>query len=129
MNRVRKLFLYIVVLFGVIFPICIIIGVMNIALADSFGYSCRSIGEVNKFRKANPCPQSLIKDNKCKGIVDHICALDVGGRDDYKVNMQWQSYPDSKIKDRIELTDLGRIKFCTPQNSTPTRQVFNCKRK
>lgn len=59
-------------------------------------------------------------------IVDHICALAQGGIDDVS-NMQYQTIAESHAKDRIENTLVGKAKWCTPQNSTPTRQVFNCK--
>jgi len=59
-------------------------------------------------------------------IVDHICALAQGGKDSLK-NMQYQTQVDSKEKDKIENTPYGKALFCTPKNSTRTRQVFNCK--
>lgn len=59
-------------------------------------------------------------------IVDHRCSLYSGGRDS-TINMQYQTLADSKAKDKIENTLYGKALFCTPQNSTPTRQVFNCK--
>lgn len=59
-------------------------------------------------------------------IVDHICSLYNGGIDSPK-NMQYQTIADSKAKDRVENTPYGKRKWCNPSNSTPTRQVFNCK--
>lgn len=59
-------------------------------------------------------------------IVDHVCALAQGGIDDV-INMQYQTLADSKAKDRIENTAEGKRRWCTPKNSTPKRQVFNCK--
>ena len=59
-------------------------------------------------------------------IVDHICSLFNGGLDDPK-NMQYQTIVESKKKDRIENTPLGKRVFCTPLNSTLKRTVFNCK--
>jgi hypothetical protein len=59
-------------------------------------------------------------------IVDHFCALVCGGIDDIK-NMQYQTISDSKAKDRWESTSYGCKKTCNKTNSTPTRQVFNCK--
>lgn len=59
-------------------------------------------------------------------IVDHICALAQGGID-APINMQYQTKADSIAKDKIENTLYGKTLFCRPKNSTPTRQVFNCK--
>lgn len=84
----------------------------------------RSPTQVAKFKKLYPCPSTLIISGKCTGIVDHICALANGGIDN-PINMQWQSYTDSKKKDLTENTPEGRKLWCNATNSTPTRQVFN----
>ena len=82
---------------------------------------CRSTATKHQFDKMNGYPHGR------KGyVVDHVCALAVGGIDDVK-NMQYQTIADGHIKDRIELTKFGHDKYCNAQNSTPTRQVFNCK--
>lgn len=60
--------------------------------------------------------------------VDHVCALECGGKDETS-NMAYQQYGESKEKDKWERTPEGCAKTCTPLNSTPTRQVFNCKPK
>ncbi len=89
--------------------------------------ACRSAKAVREFRKDHPCPVTGKKTGACHDqIVDHICALAQGGIDD-KANMQWQTHFESKKKDRIENTPKGKAMFCNPSNSTPTRQVFNCK--
>ena len=59
-------------------------------------------------------------------VVDHSCALACGGIDSIK-NMQYQTIADSKAKDKWETTPYGCKKTCNKTNSTPTRQVFNCK--
>ena len=59
-------------------------------------------------------------------VVDHICALAQGGIDSPK-NMQYQTLAESKIKDRVENTKYGKSIYCNSGNSTPTRQVYNCK--
>jgi len=41
--------------------------------------------------------------------------------------MQYQTIAESHAKDKIENTTKGKELYCTPENSTPTRQVFNCK--
>jgi hypothetical protein len=82
---------------------------------------CRSESVKHRFDVLNGYPHGR------KGyVVDHVCALAQGGLDDVK-NMQYQNIIEGHIKDRIENTPMGKIKYCTPSNSTPTRQVFNCK--
>ena len=61
-----------------------------------------------------------------KWIVDHVCALTVGGLDIVE-NMQYQTLTDSKKKDRIENTKKGRELFCNKTNSLPYRTVYNCR--
>ena len=83
--------------------------------------SCRSEAQVDRFKRMTGFPHG-----RPGYVVDHICALAQGGIDD-PINMQWQSYADSKVKDKVENTAIGKARWCTPLNSTPTRQVFNCK--
>jgi len=87
------------------------------------GFStCRNSAIKHKFDVMNGYPHGR------EGfIVDHVCSLFNGGLD-APVNMQYQTPLESLRKDRIENTSLGKKLFCTPKNSTPTRQVFNCKR-
>lgn len=59
-------------------------------------------------------------------VVDHICALGQGGIDAI-INMQYQTIAAGVAKDKWENTPYGKKKTCTATNSTPTRQVFNCK--
>lgn len=79
--------------------------------------------------------QQFDKEQEAKGIhkagkgyiVDHICALQCGGKD-ITANMQYQTKEESKDKDRWEGTAEGCKKTCTPENSTyPLRNVYNCK--
>lgn len=86
---------------------------------------CRSSKQVRIFKLMNKCPDNLIVNGKCTGIVDHVCALAAGGID-APINMQWQSYTESKLKDRIETTIGGKAMFCNDSNSTKERKVFNC---
>lgn len=90
-------------------------------LSDKANASCRSHVPVHHFEMAQGFPHG-----RPGWVVDHICALACGGIDDPS-NMQYQTTKDGKIKDKWERTDEGCKKTCTPQNSTPTRQVFNCK--
>ena len=87
---------------------------------DAEATTCRSTAVKRLFDKQNGFPKGR------RGyIVDHICALAQGGLD-APINMQYQTTLDSVTKDKIENTGLGKRLFCTPKNSTPTRQVFNC---
>lgn len=90
--------------------------------------SCRSSSVKHRFDVKNGYPHGRHSlPGEQKWIVDHVCALANGGRD-IVGNMQYQQKSDSDLKDRIENTPAGRKMFCTPLNSTPTRQVFNCKK-
>ncbi len=82
--------------------------------------SCRSPAVKHKFDVLNGYPHG-----RPGYIVDHVCSLFNGGIDNVR-NMQYQTLKASAAKDRIENTAVGRDKFCTPLNSTPTRLVFNC---
>jgi hypothetical protein len=85
------------------------------------GATCRDAGVKRDFDKMMGFPHGR------RGyIVDHVCALVVGGRD-ITENMQYQTIADSAVKDRVEDTPYGRKKWCTPLNSTPKRMVYNCK--
>ena len=83
--------------------------------------SCRKASVKHKFDVSQGYPKGRVGY-----VVDHVCALANGGKDEIS-NMQYQTIADGKIKDRIENTVLGRKLYCNSKNSTPTRQVFNCK--
>ena len=88
---------------------------------DSKASSCRSSSVKHQFDRQQGYPHGR------KGfIVDHVCALSVGGIDS-TINMQYQTTEESKAKDRIEGSLYGKALWCTPLNSTKTRHVFNCK--
>ena len=88
---------------------------------NAFSTTCRNPSVKHKFDVQQGYPHGR------KGyVVDHICALAQGGIDD-PINMQYQTLEEGHKKDRIENTPEGKAIYCTPQNSTPTRQVFNCK--
>lgn len=61
----------------------------------------RDPGVVRQFKKLHPCPQELIIDGRCRGIVDHKVPLCIGGPDAVE-NMQWQSKEAALAKDKIE---------------------------
>ena len=82
--------------------------------------SCRNPAIKHKFDIQQGYPHGR------KGyIVDHICALEVGGID-ATINMQYQTIAEAKVKDKVEGTAFGKAKYCTTSNSTISRQVFNC---
>lgn len=83
--------------------------------------ACRSQKVKHQFDKHSGYP-----NGRPGYIVDHICALGVGGLD-IESNMQYQTYKDSKEKDKVENTLLGRKLYCNAENSLPYRTVFNCK--
>ncbi|WP_019865207.1 HNH endonuclease signature motif containing protein [Methylovulum miyakonense] len=88
--------------------------------------SCRSATQKHHFDVQQGYPYGR------KGyVVDHICPLEQGGVD-APINMQYQTIAEGKAKDHGrgavgELTPEGRKLYCNATNSTPTRQVFNCK--
>lgn len=88
---------------------------------DGNASTCRSLAVKRQFDRQQGYPRG-----RAGYIVDHICALAQGGVDS-PINMQYQTLSDSFAKDRVENTPYGKKLFCTSKNSTPTRQVFNCK--
>lgn len=54
------------------------------------------------FVRAVACPATGLHKLPCKGwIIDHVVPLCLGGPDK-PANMQWQTVPDARAKDRIE---------------------------
>jgi len=85
--------------------------------------ACRSSAVKHRFDVEQGYPHGR------KGyVVDHVCALACGGIDD-PTNMQYQTYKYGKLKDKWERTPEGCKNTCTPENSTATRQVYNCRGK
>lgn len=96
----------------------------NAKEAASIGGTCRSPAQKHAFDVKMGYPQG--RDGKLIKV-DHICALETGGKDD-PINMQYQDVDIAHEKDLIERTPEGKAKFCTSENSTPTRKVYNCKK-
>lgn len=91
------------------------------SMPDAQASTCRNPAVKRQFDRAQGYPHGR------KGyIVDHVCSLFNGGRDS-TINMQYQTLSESRAKDKIENTPEGKVLFCNKKNSTPTRQVFNCK--
>lgn len=96
----------------------------NSAEAATIGGTCRNPSQKHAFDVKMGYPHGR---DGTKIKVDHICALENGGKDD-PINMQYQDIDVAHEKDLIERTPEGRAKFCTSENSTPTRKVYNCKK-
>ena len=113
------------ILFQLLWPPLLVVAVTLafIFYSESAGAACRSAEAKHKFDVQQGYPHGR------KGfVVDHICALEQGGIDG-PPNLQYQTVFEGHIKDKVELTPQGRKMFCNPTNSSPTRQVFNCKKK
>ena len=66
----------------------------------------RSTTARNEFQQLNPCPATQKSTGSCPGyIIDHVIPLDCGGAD-APTNMQWQTVPDAREKDKIERRGL-----------------------
>ena len=63
----------------------------------------RAAGEVYRFRKGDLCPVTRNITGTCSGYqVDHIEPLCAGGAD-HRVNMQWLTVPEHRIKTRADV--------------------------
>lgn len=72
------------------------------------------------FVKQNPCPANQQTRGSCPGyIVDHIIPLDCGGPD-HPSNMQWQTIPDAREKDKIE----RRGPTCKNRQTSPEEREY-----
>ena len=95
--------------------------------AHDAGFTCRSEHQKHEFDVKNGYPHGRpALDGEERWIVDHWCALECGGID-APTNMIYQQYSDNKKKDKWERTAEGCKSTCNQYNSTPKRQVFNCK--
>ncbi len=70
----------------------------------------RSSAEVNAFKRAHPCPTVLGLAECRTARVDHRTPLCAGGADSWRTNLQWQSLPDSRAKDREEIRLCAAIR-------------------
>lgn len=112
-----------------IFRISIVLTLLTMLIAyhHEADASCRSPVVKHHFDVINGYPHGRPSlPGEGKWIVDHWCALECGGID-ATINMVYQQYSASKAKDKWERTISGCKKTCNQFNSTPTRQVFNCK--
>ena len=52
--------------------------------------------------ECNPCPATRLRKGPCNGyVVDHIVALECGGKDELE-NLQWQTVEEGRKKDKLE---------------------------
>jgi hypothetical protein len=69
----------------------------------------RSKKAIRDFRGDHPCPATGNIRGACPGyVVDHIRPLCAGGPDQPS-NMQWQTVPDAKKKDRLERQECRAV--------------------
>lgn len=69
---------------------------------DKHGRIKRSRAAKAAFEREHPCSSTGKRSGRCLGyVVDHVQALECGGPDDPS-NMQWQTTPDAKAKDKME---------------------------
>lgn len=62
----------------------------------------RSYAAIAEFKRQQPCPSTGLPRGPCHGyIIDHVTPLCAGGAD-APSNMQWQTIPEAKAKDRNE---------------------------
>lgn len=99
----------------------LLLAVLLLASPIANSTTCRDPKVKHKFDLLNGYPKG-----RAGYIVDHVCALDCGGKDEV-TNMQYQTLSASKLKDSWETTKSGCKITCNKTNSTPTRQIFNCK--
>jgi len=62
----------------------------------------RSSSAKAEFKREHPCPANGHRSGPCPGyVIDHVVPLACNGAD-LPNNMQWQTVPDAKAKDRWE---------------------------
>lgn len=69
---------------------------------NATGHIRRDPAARRAFQHAHPCPSTGKTSGACPGyVVDHVKPLKRGGADSPS-NMQWQTVPEAKRKDKIE---------------------------
>lgn len=67
----------------------------------------RSSSAKADFKREHPCPANGARSGPCgRWVIDHVVPLCAGGPDKAS-NMQWQTVPDAKVKDRLERQQCG----------------------
>jgi hypothetical protein len=73
-----------------------------VALLFAAPVHARDPAQVTAFKAKHACPATHKIQKTCPGyVVDHIIALDCGGKD-APSNMQWQTVAAGKAKDKVE---------------------------
>jgi hypothetical protein len=85
--------------------IAVIVGIAGSPLSAK-EYRSREV--TREFQREHPCPSTGRTSGPCPGYrKDHIKPLACGGPDTVQ-NLQWQTIPEAKAKDRWELRACGR---------------------
>ena len=75
-------------------------------LAPARAYRSQTVK--HEFQRQHPCPSTGRTTGACPRYVkDHIVRLDCGGPDSV-ANMQWQTTPEAKAKDKWERKNCAR---------------------
>ena len=75
----------------------------------------RSQEAKDSFKYSHPCPSNGNNHGACPGyVIDHISPMACGGVDE-PYNMQWQTVPEAKAKDKWERKDcqVNRLLYRT----------------
>jgi hypothetical protein len=63
-----------------------------------------------EFQHLNPCPATGKPRGPCPGyVVDHVKPLCAGGAD-LPANLQWQTVPAAKLKDKLEARECRALR-------------------
>jgi hypothetical protein len=82
--------------------IILFIAVCTLTPITSYGRQERNEKAKDSFKYSHPCPSNGNNHGNCSGyVIDHINPLSCGGAD-APSNMQWQSVPEAKAKDKWE---------------------------
>jgi hypothetical protein len=93
--------------------LCLLGGLANPGSARQY----RSPEVAREFQHQNPCPSTRKKSGPCPGYVkDHVVPLACGGADKV-ANLQWQTIPEARAKDRVE----RRCQAAAPQRQKMRR--------
>ncbi len=80
----------------------VLIALLLIGGRDKYGHVHRSSAARHQFRMLHPCPATGLRKGSCTGyVVDHIVALECGGKDELE-NLQWQTAEEGRKKDKLE---------------------------
>jgi hypothetical protein len=82
---------------------------------DAEGRIKRSAAMRKIFKQMQPCPATGSSTGACPGyVIDHVNPLACGGEDDPE-NMQWQTKPEAREKDKTERITCANISQPKPE--------------